>query len=122
LVSDELLVFSTGFQANQAVFSSIPSDTVVIYDEFIHASIRTSLRLRDGKNFPFRHNDLNHLESRLKKFPGAFVAVESLYSMDGDFADLSMMAKLCEKYQAFLVVDEAHSFGVYGENGKGWSF
>lgn len=121
--SQSALHFNSGYDANLGIFSSIPQkgDTI-IYDELIHASVRDGIRLSWAKAYSFRHNDLNQLESRLKKAEGAiYVAIEALYSMDGDLAPLSEIAELCEKYGAFLIVDEAHSGGVYGDSGKGLS-
>ena len=121
--SEAALHFNSGYDANLGVFSSIPQkgDTI-IYDELIHASARDGIRLSWAKSYSFQHNDLDHLESRLKKAEGAiYVAVEALYSMDGDIASLSEIAALCEKYEAYLIVDEAHSGGIYGESGRGLS-
>lgn len=119
--SQAALHFNSGYDANLGVFSTLPQkgDTI-LYDELIHASVRDGVRLSWAKSFSFRHNDVNHLEERLKKAEGAvYVAVESLYSMDGDIASLVEIASLCEKYDAYLIVDEAHSGGLFGESGRG---
>lgn len=118
---DSALLFNSGYDANLGVFSSIPlrGDTV-IYDQLIHASIRDGIRMSNAQSFSFLHNDLTHLEQRLKQAQGnVYVAVEALYSMDGDVAPLRALANLCQQYGAFLIVDEAHSGGVYGVNGEG---
>ncbi len=115
------LIFNSGFDANLGIFSSIPQrgDTI-IYDELCHASIRDGIRLSFANSFAFKHNDLTHLKQKLQQAKGnIYVAVESIYSMDGDEADLKSISDLCQQYNAFLIVDEAHSGGVYGENGKG---
>jgi 8-amino-7-oxononanoate synthase len=115
------LLFNTGYMANLAVFSTLPQkgDTV-LYDELSHACIKDGIRLSLAERFSFLHNDLHSLENKLKKAKGqVFVAVESVYSMDGDFAPLAELATLCEKYDAILIVDEAHSTGVFGGNGSG---
>jgi 8-amino-7-oxononanoate synthase len=115
------LHFNSGYDANLGVFSTIPqkSDTI-LYDELIHASARDGIRLSWAKSFSFRHNDLEHLQQRLEKVDGvAYVAVESLYSMDGDIATLVEIVELCERYNAYLIVDEAHSGGVFGPSGLG---
>ena len=115
------LIFNSGFDANLGIFSSIPQrgDTI-IYDELCHASIRDGIRLSFANGFAFKHNDLTHLKQKLQQAKGnIYVAVESIYSMDGDEADLKSISDLCQQYNAFLIVDEAHSGGVYGENGKG---
>lgn len=116
------LHFNSGYDANLGIFSSIPQKgDLILYDEYIHASVRDGVRLSWARSFSFRHNDLEHLEQRLKAAEGmtVYVAVEALYSMDGDFAPLSELVSLTEKYGAYLIVDEAHSGGVYGEEGRG---
>lgn len=115
------LIYNSGYDANAGLFSCIAqrSDTV-LYDEYIHASVRDGLRIGLAKSNSFRHNDLEHLETLLKKASGqVFVVVESVYSMDGDFAPLKEMADLCSKYEAHLIVDEAHATGIYGKKGEG---
>ena len=117
-----VLHFNSGYDANLGVFSTLPQkgDTI-LYDELIHASVRDGVRLSWAKSFSFRHNDLGHLEQRLNKAEGAiYVAVESLYSMDGDIAPLIEIVALCNRYDAYLIVDEAHSGGVFGESGRGF--
>lgn len=115
------LFFNSGFDANLGVFSSIPQrgDTI-IYDELCHASIRDGIRLSFADSFAFKHNNLNHLKQRLQQAKGdVYVAIESIYSMDGDEAPIELISKLCDENGAFLIVDEAHSGGVFGEKGKG---
>lgn len=115
------LLFSSGYMANLAFFSSVPQkgDTI-LYDELSHACIKDGCRLSLARKFPFRHNDLCQLEQKLSKSEGdIFIACESIYSMDGDFAPLEGLVELAEKYKARLVVDEAHSTGVFGKEGAG---
>mgnify|MGYP001163937007 CR=1 FL=1 len=115
------LIFNSGYVANLGLFSTIPNrgDTV-IYDELIHASIRDGIRLSNADSFSFKHNDVQHLEERLAKSKGnVFVAVESIYSMDGDSPNLNLVSDLCQKYKANLIVDEAHAVGVVGKRGEG---
>ena len=115
------LIFSSGYVANLGLFSTIPNrgDTV-IYDELIHASIRDGIRLSNADSFSFKHNNVQHLEERLSKSKGnVFVAVESIYSMDGDSPDLLKISKACKNFGANLIVDEAHAVGVVGEKGDG---
>jgi 8-amino-7-oxononanoate synthase len=115
------LLFNSGYDANLGLFSSVPQrgDTV-IYDELCHASIRDGIRLSNATAWNFRHNELAHLADRLKRAEGrVYVAVESIYSMDGDAAPLEAIAALCEKYDAALIVDEAHATGIFGEKGEG---
>lgn len=115
--SESALVFNSGYDANIGLFSSIAKkDDTLLYDELVHASIHDGIRLSRADSFPFLHNDLTHLEERLKKSKGnIFVAVESVYSMDGDCAPLKEISALCKKYHANLIVDEAHATGVFGK-------
>jgi len=110
------LFFNSGYAANTALFSCLPQKgDVVITDEYIHASVIDGVRLSYATRRKFRHNNLDDLEQQLKRRTGrCYVAVESLYSMDGDIADLNKIACLCTKYGAQLIVDEAHAFGVLG--------
>jgi 8-amino-7-oxononanoate synthase len=110
------LIFNSGYTANLALFSSVPQkNDTVICDELIHASVIDGARLSLAKRLKFRHNDLEDLEKKIKLSTGqCYVAVESVYSMDGDLADLLHIAKLCRDYDARLIVDEAHAFGVLG--------
>lgn len=110
------LYFSSGYAANTGLFSCIAGRTdTILYDARVHASIRDGIRLGLGRAHAFRHNDMADLEKRLQKVSGdVFVAVESIYSMDGDRAPLPQVAALCRKYGAFLLVDEAHALGVTG--------
>ncbi len=117
LNAESALLFNSGYDANLGLFSAIPgrADTV-IYDELIHASVRDGIRLGLAKSYSFRHNDLNHLRMLLEKASGqVFVAVESIYSMDGDEAPLQEILELCETGGAALIVDEAHAVGTIGK-------
>lgn len=119
--SEAALIFNSGYATNQAVLSSIPQkEDTILYDELAHACIRDGARLSLASRFPFLHNDLEDLENRLKKAAGnIFIAVESIYSMDGDQCPLEELVKLSEKYDATIILDEAHSTGVLGKNGAG---
>lgn len=115
------LFFNSGFDANLGIFSTIPQrgDTI-IYDELCHASIRDGVRLSNANSFSFKHNDIEHLKHRLSNTTGdVYVAIESIYSMDGDESPLKQIAEICKAFKVFLIVDEAHSGGVYGKEGKG---
>lgn len=119
--SEAALIFNSGYDANVGLFSSLPQkgDTI-LYDELVHASVRDGIRLSFANSFSFKHNDSVDLEKKLQKATGTiFVAVESLYSMDGDIAPLVELNALCSAYGALLIVDEAHSGGVFGPEGKG---
>lgn len=115
------LLFSSGYMANLAFFSSVSQkgDTV-LYDELCHACIKDGLRLSFAKKIPFRHNDLADLKQKMEKAEGhIYIACESVYSMDGNLAPLKELALLSETHHADLVVDEAHSTGIWGEKGQG---
>lgn len=115
------LIFNSGYDANLGLFSSVPREgDTILYDELVHASIHDGMRLSKADRFMFRHNDMEHLETRLQQAKGLiYVAVESIYSMDGDAAPLRDIIFLCEKYNAHLVVDEAHATGLFGFSGEG---
>lgn len=121
--ADEALVFNTGYAANLGLISSLlTEEATIIYDLHCHASILDGIKLGKGTSFPFFHNDIRHLEERLKKYVShkpLFVVVESIYSMDGSLASLREIGALCEQYNAGLIVDEAHAIGVFGEKGRG---
>lgn len=115
------LFYPSGYTANLGLFSCLLSrhDTY-IYDELIHASIRDGIRLSLAHSFSFKHNNLIDLEQKIKHAKGNIVVVvEALYSMDGDKGNLKEIAELCEKYKVGLIVDEAHSVGVFGKEGRG---
>jgi len=115
------LIYNSGYDANVGLFSALgQKETTIIYDELIHASVHDGIKMSSAVAFMFRHNDLFHLEERLKIAEGTvYVAVESVYSMDGDAALLKEILALCKKYNANLIVDEAHSTGVTSNAGRG---
>lgn len=119
--SESTLLFNSGYAANQAVLSCIPqaSDTI-LYDELVHACMHDGMRLSKATRISFAHNNLNELEEKLKLATGRkFIAVESLYSMDGNFCPLVELTTLAENHNAAIILDEAHSTGSYGKNGSG---
>lgn len=110
------LIYNSGYDANLGLFSSLPQkgDTIIT-DELAHASIIDGSRLSYAERFRFKHNDLLSLEDKLQRAKGnIYIAVESIYSMDGDAAPLAAIALVAEKYNAHLIVDEAHATGVFG--------
>ncbi len=118
------LYFSSGFQTNYALLTTLPQrGDVVVYDALVHASMRDGLAASHAKSFKFAHNDLNALEEVLKKHrdraKGLWIAIESVYSMDGDIAPLAEIYELAEAYDAYIMIDEAHGTGVYGTGGRG---
>jgi 8-amino-7-oxononanoate synthase len=120
---EAVLLYTTGFLVNQGVISTLGSkDTVVIYDKFDHASIIDGCRLAFGKATYYRHNDMNDLERVLKNSGDAksrLVVTDGVFSMEGDIAKLPQIVELAEKYDADVMVDDAHSIGVLGPNGDG---
>ena len=103
-------------------FSTIPQkgDTI-LYDEYIHASIRDGIRLSFAKSFSIKHNDIDDLKQKLQFAQGnIYIAIESIYSMDGDEAPIKSIAEVCKPIQnTYIIVDEAHSTGIYGDKGEG---
>ena len=115
------LLFNSGYDANLGLFSCVAKrgDTVIC-DEFIHASIIDGVVLSRASFLRFEHNNLADLKNLLEGAKGKiFVAVESIYSMDGDTAPLKEIEQLCEQFNANLIVDEAHATGIIGKEGKG---
>ena len=122
--AESALLFNSGYDANVGFFSCVPQrGDVILYDTYIHASIRDGISLSLAKSFKFKHNNLEDLEHLLKKYSesntSVFIVTESVFSMDGDSPDLYQMAYLADRYNAFLVVDEAHALGVFGFQGCG---
>lgn len=120
--AESCLIFNSGFDANYGLLSSLPSkNALLILDEMVHASIHDGARASKAPSIFFEHNNVEHLEQILKesKADCKYVVVESLYSMDGDFAPLVKICKLCKQYDAAMIVDEAHAVGVLGEMGEG---
>ncbi len=120
---DHAMIFSTGYQANLGIISTIAGkEDYIILDIDSHASIYDGCAMGNANIVPFRHNDLDALEKRLKRIPegaGALVVLEGVYSMLGDIAPLDKMVPLAKKYGAMVLVDEAHSMGFIGEHGRG---
>lgn len=123
------IVMATGWQLNAAVlpalFKAAGGNAMVFADKLIHASLHQGCAAAGVKQIRFRHNDLDHLESLLQAEEGKpglrFILAESVYSMDGDRADVVRLADLAERYDAFLYIDEAHAVGVLGPGGMGLS-
>lgn len=120
--SESCLYFPSGYMANLGLFSCLLSrgDTY-IYDQLVHASIRDGIRLSSAQAYGFEHNNLTALEQKLNLAKGKkVIVVESIYSMDGDQPPIQEIVALAQKHQAEIVVDEAHSTGLYGTKGNGW--
>lgn len=125
--SESALIFNSGYDANLGFFSAVPQrNDIILYDELCHASIRDGIQLSHAKSFKFVHNDVENLEERILHFQSnnqanttIYVVLESVYSMDGDSPNLEKIIHLCEKYHCYVVIDEAHALGVFGEKGEG---
>lgn len=119
--AEAALIFNSGYDANVGLLSSIAQrgDTIIC-DELIHASLIDGARLSLANRYTFAHNDLEALEEKLKQSKGnIFVVTESVFSMDGDCAPLLEICELAEKYNANLIIDEAHALCVFGKKGEG---
>ena len=120
---DHAMVFSTGYQANLGIISTIAGKgDYIILDIDSHASIYDGCAMGRAEVVPFKHNDIEALEKRLKRLPaeaGKLVVLEGVYSMMGDVAPLKEMVELSKRYGAMVLVDEAHSMGFIGEHGRG---
>jgi 8-amino-7-oxononanoate synthase len=120
--SESALIFNSGYDANVGFFSSVPQrGDVILYDEYIHASIRDGIQLSNAKAYKFKHNDLGSLDEMLKRIQHdtIYVVTESVFSMDGDSPDLVKLSQICKENNAYLIVDEAHAVGVFGKRGIG---
>ena len=132
--TDSALIFNSGYDANVGFFSSVPQKgDLILYDELCHASIRDGILLSNAKAYKFQHNDFEDLERLIQHSkpntqhprPNTqdptpiYIVTESVFSMDGDTPNLEELAQLSEKYKCHLVIDEAHSLGVFGDKGEG---
>jgi len=120
--SETALIFNSGYDANVGFFSAVPQrNDVILYDELSHASIRDGISMSNAKSYKFNHNDFEDLERLIKKFPAVniYIVTETVFSMDGDSPNLEELVLLSEKYNCYLVVDEAHTLGVFGDKGEG---
>ncbi len=117
------LVFSTGFQVNLGVISSIPGrHDYIILDDLDHACIIDGARLSFAKTLKYKHNDMVALEKLLSKLPAdkiKLIVVDGVFSMEGDLAKLPQIVALAKQYNANIMVDDAHGLGVMGKGGKG---
>lgn len=122
---DAALCYSTGFQVNLGVVSVLTGRRDhVLLDELDHASIIEGSRLSFSKVLKFAHNDMNSLESKLKKCPSGtlkLIVADGIFSMEGDIIKLPQVVQLADKYGATIMIDDAHSIGVLGKNGSGTS-
>lgn len=124
--TETALIFNSGYDANIGFFGSVPQrNDVILYDELCHASIRDGIQMSNAKSFKFHHNDFEDLEKLLQRhsfslpasssqLPAIYIVTESVFSMDGDCPNLEQLVQVSEKYNGYLVIDEAHALGVFG--------
>jgi len=123
--TEAALIFNSGYDANIGFFASVPKrGDLIFYDELVHASIRDGISMSNARAYKFDHNNPENLQNKLSKLEKAedseiYIVTESVFSMDGDIAPLENFTKISEKFGAFLIVDEAHSTGIFGERGEG---
>jgi 8-amino-7-oxononanoate synthase len=122
--SEAALVFNSGYHANIGIIPALTEKgDLILSDSLNHASIVDGIRLSKAEYKIYRHNDISHLTGILEKcrnrYERAIIVTESVFSMDGDLSDLKKLVSVKTKFNALLYVDEAHSAGVYGENGAG---
>ena len=126
--TESALLFNSGYDANVGFFSSVPQrGDLILYDELCHASIRDGIKMSDAKAYKFKHNNLKDLKRRCKvernrnpdETSEIYVVTESVFSMDGDQPDLKELADFCTENNVYLIIDEAHAFGVFGARGEG---
>lgn len=139
--AETALIFNSGYDANVGFFSSVPQKgDLILYDELCHASIRDGIQLSYAKAYKFNHNDFEDLERLILRFNRSevildelkeqpithnsqlktiYIVTESVFSMDGDAPNLDELVNLSEKYNCYLVLDEAHALGVFGDKGQG---
>jgi len=124
--AETALYFGAGYVANFAIFSTLPQrGDIVLYDELIHASVHEGMRRGRAEAVAVAHNDVDALAARLAEWRASggrgrpWIAVESVYSMDGDSPDLAALMAVADRFEATLVIDEAHATGVVGPQGRG---
>ncbi|ARM90897.1 8-amino-7-oxononanoate synthase [Rhizobium leguminosarum] len=126
--ADRALYWSSGFAANAALFSTLPRrEDLVIYDELVHASVHEGIASIKAQSTSVPHNDADAFSDAIRRWRlsggkgRVWIAVESLYSMEGDQAPLTDLAEIANREGAFLIIDEAHATGIYGAGGRGFS-
>lgn len=122
--TEAALIFNSGYDANIGFFASVPKrGDLIFYDELVHASIRDGIGMSHAKSYKFDHNNIESLQNKLSKIEKTedselYIVIESVFSMDGDMAPLEDFAKISEEFGAFLIVDEAHATGIFGDKGE----
>jgi 8-amino-7-oxononanoate synthase len=123
-----VLYFGSGYAANVAIFSTLPQrGDIIVHDALVHASTNEGIAASRAEAVAVAHNDVEAFDTAIHTWRKAggtghpWIAIESLYSMDGDRAPLSELAELADRHDGFLVIDEAHATGIYGDGGRGLS-
>ncbi|MFC6857903.1 aminotransferase class I/II-fold pyridoxal phosphate-dependent enzyme [Zunongwangia atlantica] len=123
--AEAALLFNSGYDANIGFFSSVPQKgDLIFYDELIHASVRDGISISNAKAYKFQHNDIGDLQHKIlrqeiSENTSVYIVTEAVFSMDGNLAPLQDLAHFSEENNFFLIVDEAHSTGVFGKHGEG---
>ncbi|MCS7072976.1 MAG: pyridoxal phosphate-dependent aminotransferase family protein [Bacteroidia bacterium] len=123
--TEAALLFNSGYVANLGILQAVTGrHDLILYDADVHASIKEGIRLSTACKINFRHNDLQNLETKLQQstkqsYNNKFIVVESLYSMNGDFCLLPGLIELADYYGAYIILDEAHTTGLFGSCGQG---
>lgn len=128
--TESALIFNSGYDSNIGFFSCVPQrGDLILYDALVHASIRDGIKMSVAHSQKFKHNDLVDLDNILRKKRlqnniqqsggDIYIVTESVFSMDGDVAPMQEMVEIIEKHNCYLIVDEAHAVGVFGEKGEG---
>jgi 8-amino-7-oxononanoate synthase len=125
--AERALYFSTGFLANLALFTTLPHrHDAIVFDELVHASVKEGVHAAHASHIKVPHNDVNAFEGAILRARRAgardvWMAVESLYSMDGDIAPIPALHEVARAHDAVLIVDEAHASGIFGPTGRGFT-
>jgi 8-amino-7-oxononanoate synthase len=122
--AESALIFNSGYDANVGFFSSVTQKgDLILYDELCHASIRDGIQLSNAKSYKFKHNDFEDLEKLIQRcqteLTEVYIVTETVFSMDGDCPNMEELVAFSEKHKCYLVVDEAHALGVFGQSGEG---
>jgi 8-amino-7-oxononanoate synthase len=120
--AESALIFNSGYDVNVGFFSALPQKgDLILYDELCHASIRDGIRLSNAQSYKFAHNDMESLEKLIQRNQNTtiYIVSESVFSMDGDTPNLEELIAVSNKYNCYLVIDEAHALGVFGDKGEG---
>ncbi|MBL0373373.1 8-amino-7-oxononanoate synthase [Rhizobium sp. KVB221] len=125
--AERVLYFCSGYAANVALFSTLPQrEDIIVHDALIHASVHEGMSQSKAKAISVQHNEVEAIDRAIRQWRHSggsghpWIAVESLYSMDGDRAPISELAALADRHDGFLVIDEAHATGVFGPGGRGF--